>query len=97
MMFIERIKQLREQCQMPQRQLTVALEMDQTTCCKIEKGKRRAKREQVYIIAGLLKVDKDELLSLWLADQVYSIVKDEKHASKALHGVDSLRLAVRND
>ncbi|MDR0602950.1 MAG: helix-turn-helix domain-containing protein, partial [Bacteroidales bacterium] len=97
MMFIERIKQLREQCQMPQQQLAAALEMDQATCCKIEKGERRAKHEQVYIIAGLLKIDKDELLSLWLADQVYSVVKDEKHASKALHGVDYLRLVVRND
>ncbi|MDR0602956.1 MAG: helix-turn-helix domain-containing protein, partial [Bacteroidales bacterium] len=60
MMFIERIKQLREQCQMPQQQLAAALEMDQATCCKIEKGKSRAKHEQVYIIAGLLKVDKNE-------------------------------------
>ena len=32
--------------------------------------KRRAKQGQVFIIADLLKADKDNLLSLWLADQV---------------------------
>ncbi|MDR1458703.1 MAG: helix-turn-helix domain-containing protein [Bacteroidales bacterium] len=77
MMFIERIKQLREQCQMPQRQLAAALEMDQATYCKIEKGERRAKREHVIIIAGLLKADQDELLSLWLADQIKNLVSDD--------------------
>jgi hypothetical protein len=61
------------------------LEIDTATYCKIEKGERRAKREQVYIIAELLKADKDELLSFWLADQVYSVVKDEEHADKALN------------
>jgi hypothetical protein len=39
----------------------------------------------VYIIAELLKADKDELLSLWLADQVYSVVKDDEYADKALN------------
>jgi transcriptional regulator with XRE-family HTH domain len=84
-MFTERIKQLREELQMPQRKLAAVLDIDTATYCKIEKGERRAKREQVYIIAELLKVDKDELLSLWLADQVYNVVKNEEHADKALN------------
>jgi transcriptional regulator with XRE-family HTH domain len=84
-MFTERIKQLREELQMPQRKLAAVLDIDTATYCKIEKGERRAKREQVHIIAELLKVDKDELLSLWLADQVYNVVKNEKHADKALN------------
>jgi transcriptional regulator with XRE-family HTH domain len=84
-MFTERIKQLREGLQMPQRKLAAVLDIDTATYCKIEKGERRAKREQVYIIAEMLKADKDELLSLWLADQVYNVVKNEKHAGKALN------------
>jgi DNA-binding XRE family transcriptional regulator len=51
------MKQLREQCQMPQRQLAVVLEMDQATYCKIEKGERRAKREQVIAIANIFNVN----------------------------------------
>jgi transcriptional regulator with XRE-family HTH domain len=53
---------------MPQRQFAAALEINTATYCKIEKGERRVKAEQVVIIAGLLQTDKDELLALWLAD-----------------------------
>jgi DNA-binding XRE family transcriptional regulator len=84
MMFPGRIKQLREERQIPQRKLAAALDIDTATYCKYEKGERRPKREQVVILAELLQVDKDRLLTLWLADQVYNIVKDEKHADKAL-------------
>lgn len=78
MKFTERIKQLREELQMPQRQLAAALEIDTATYCKIEKGERRAKGEQVIIIADILQSDKDDLLALWLADQVPASIADEK-------------------
>jgi transcriptional regulator with XRE-family HTH domain len=85
MKFTERIKQLREKRQMPQRKFAAALEIDTATYCKIEKGERRAKAEQVVIIANLLEADKDELLVLWLADQISAVVADEhKVAGKAL-------------
>jgi transcriptional regulator with XRE-family HTH domain len=84
MMLTERIKQLREERQIPQRKLAAALDIDTATYCKYEKGERRPRREQVVIIAELLQADKDKLLTLWLADQVYNVVKDEKHAGKAL-------------
>ena len=48
---------------------------------KIKRGKRKANREQLYIIAELLKVDKDELLTLWLADQVAVAVAEDKKIS----------------
>jgi len=78
MTFTERIKQLREQRKLPQRKVAEALDIDGATYCKIERGERKAKREQLYIIAELLEADKDELLSLWLADQVIEVLKDEK-------------------
>jgi len=85
MMFINRIKQLREDFQMPQRQLAAALNIDTATYCKIEKGIRCVKRDQVIIIAKILKANQDELLSLWLADQILNIIKDEKEVrGKAL-------------
>jgi DNA-binding XRE family transcriptional regulator len=76
MIFTERIKQLREECQIPQRVLAAPLGIDIAIYCKIEKEYRKTKREQVFI---------DELLSLWLAEQVYNVVKNEKHADKALN------------
>lgn len=57
-MFSERIKELRIQNQMPQRQLAAALDIDTATYCKIEKGERKARREQVEAIAQILQIDK---------------------------------------
>lgn len=77
-MFSERIKELRIQKQMPQRRLAAALDIDTATYCKIEKGERKAKREQVEIIANVLKTGKEELITFWLADKVCRLIKDEK-------------------
>lgn len=86
MKFVERIKQLREERQLPQRKLATTLDIDTATYCKIEKGERRAKGEQVVVIADLLQTNKDELLALWLADQVAEVVDNEqKVADKALN------------
>jgi DNA-binding transcriptional regulator YiaG len=38
MMFNERIKQLREDRQIPQRKLAAAMDIDTASYCKIEKG-----------------------------------------------------------
>jgi len=83
-MFSDRLKQLRADKQIPQRQLAAALEIDTATYCKIERGDRQAKREQVLILAKLLNTNQEELLNLWLADKVYYIVKDEKQAKTVL-------------
>lgn len=83
-MFSERIKELRIQNQMPQRQLAAALDIDTATYCKIEKGERRAKREHIAIIAQILNTDRDELLTFWLADKVRRLVKDENNAIQIL-------------
>jgi len=82
MLFTERIKQLREERQIPQRKLAAVLDIDTATYCKYEKGERRPKREQVVTIAELLQADEKELLSLWLADQVTAVVADEKEIAK---------------
>jgi transcriptional regulator with XRE-family HTH domain len=85
MMFNERIKQLREDCQIPQRKLAAALDIDTASYCKIERGERRARKEHIPIIAELLQGDREELLTLWLADQVTAVVENEqKVANKAL-------------
>ena len=84
-MFIERIKELREERQLPLRKLAAALDIDSATYWKIEKGNRRARKEHIPIIASILNTDYDELLTLWLADQVAIVVKGEqKVADKAL-------------
>jgi len=84
-MFNERIKQIRKERQIPQRKLAAAMDIDTASYCKIEKGERRARKEHIPFIAEILQADYEELLTLWLADQVAAVVADEKKvADKAL-------------
>ena len=69
------------------RQVAPLLEIDTPLLSKIERGERTAKKEMVNKLADILKADKEELLTLWLADQVYDVVKDEKVANEALKSV----------
>lgn len=85
--FGNKIKMLREKKQIPQRYLASVLEIDTATYCKIEKGDRRAKREQVNVLAELLEVDPKELIRLWSADKVYDIIAEEEEARQILNVV----------
>ena len=85
--FGNKIRTLREEKQIPQRQLAAALEIDTATYCKIEQGDRRAKREQVNVLADLLEVDSKELIRLWSADKVYDIIAEEEEATQILNVV----------
>jgi len=85
--FGNKLRTLREAKNMPQRQLASLLEIDTATYCKIEKGDRRAKREQVSVISNFLKSDSKELLRLWSADRVYEIIENEDDATQILNVV----------
>jgi len=76
--FIYKIKHLREKNKLLQREVASKLNIDTPMLSKIERGQRKAKREHVEKFAKIYKYDKDELITLWLADQVYSIIKEEK-------------------
>lgn len=45
---------------------------------------RQLKREQIPILDEILKANSDELITLWLADQICLVVKDEKLANEAI-------------
>ena len=77
MLLGERIKELRTEHGVLQRQLATLLEIDTPMFSKIERGDRRAKRTQVIQLAEYFKIDKNELLTLWLADKVLDAVEDE--------------------
>jgi len=84
----KRIKELREEKGLFQRQLAAELEIDTPMFSKIERGTRRAKREQVLHLSKLLEANTDELLALWLAGQVFDLVKSERVALNALNIVE---------
>ena len=84
-LFPTRLHQLREERSLYQKQVAEALSIDTPMYCRIEKGERKAKREQVIMLADALNADREELLALWLADQVTTVLSSEKPiANKAL-------------
>ena len=82
--FGNKIRMLRESQNMLLRQLAALLDMDTAQLSKIERGERNAKKETVIKLADILTVTSDELLILWLADQICDVVKDENTALKAM-------------
>ena len=72
-----RIKEMRLEHGLKQRQLAELLETDKPMYSKMELGARRVRRDMVPKLAELYKVDVKELMTLWLADGVYAILKEE--------------------
>ena len=91
MLFDKKIKELRDEQRVLQRQLAAYLEIDTPMFSKIERGDRRAKRSQVVLLAKYFHINENEMLTLWLADKVLD----------ALDGEEELRLdaldIVRNE
>lgn len=87
MLFANRIRKLREEKELRQRQLAALLEIDTPMYSKIERGERPAKREQVILIANFLEVSEEELLSFWLADQILNILKDDKDRTRFVFSI----------
>lgn len=83
MLLGERIKELRAEHGVLQRQLAALLEIDTPMFSKIERGDRRAKRTQVIQLAEYFKIDKNELLTLWLADKILDVVENENELKLA--------------
>ena len=68
------------------RELAAAVQMDTALLSKIERGKRRARREQVAAFAKALKTDHKTLHKKWLADQVYELIRDEEKPRRNIKG-----------
>ena len=78
MLLGQKIKELRLENGVLQRQLASLLEIDTPMFSKIERGDRRAKRTQVVQIANYFNIDEKELLTLWVADKVLDAVENEE-------------------
>ncbi len=77
MLFADKIRSLREEKKLPQREIAAALSIDIPMFSRIERGERPIKREQIKVLADVLGTDESELLKLWLADQVATVLKDD--------------------
>jgi transcriptional regulator with XRE-family HTH domain len=80
----EIIKSKRLKMGLLQSDVAVKLGIDAPLLSKIEKGLRKIKRKDVLKIATILKANEDELLTIWLTDEIYAVVKDERLATEAI-------------
>lgn len=86
MLLGHKIKSLRDEQGILQRQVAAYLEIDTPMFSKIERGDRRAKRRQVPQLAKYFHVDEKELLTLWLADKILDALEGEKELQ--LHAIE---------
>jgi transcriptional regulator with XRE-family HTH domain len=78
------IRAKREEQEMLLRHLSATLDIDTAQLSKIERGERTAKREHLFQLIQIFKLNKEEATALWLADQVYAVIANEEEALKAL-------------
>lgn len=88
MLLGNKIKSLRNEQGILQRQVAAYLEIDTPMFSKIERGDRRAKRSQVSQLAKYFHVDENEMLTLWLADKILDAVEGEEHC-----GLNAIEIA----
>jgi len=83
----DKIRELRIKQNLLLRQVASKLEVDTSIISKMERGERPIKKEQIAILADILKADKEELQTLWLADQLYNVIEGQPMADEALKSV----------
>jgi len=78
------IRKLRESKELPLRTIAAYLDIDQAILSRIERGQRKATREQVVKLAAYFIVNEKNLLVAWLSDKLVNEAADEDFALRAL-------------
>lgn len=76
-MLPEVLRKLREDCNLTQRRVAAALDIDTATYCKVENGKYLPNKEQVEKLSEIFKCDRNYLVKLWLADKIVDIAETD--------------------
>lgn len=81
--FTGYLKRQRELNNIPQKRLANLLDIDTPMYSRIERGERKAKREQVIALGKFF--NDDNILNLWLADKVIDTLAYEDDPKKILN------------
>jgi transcriptional regulator with XRE-family HTH domain len=92
----QKIKELRESKGMLQRELASKLEVGDSFLSKIERNQKVLKKGHLASISKIFNFSYTELKTLWLANKVYDIVKDENKAIEVLKVAEQEVKYVRN-
>ncbi len=80
----EKLRELREARGLLLREVAAQMEVDPSLLSKIERGDKRATREQVVLMARMYKSDEKDLMVSYLSERVVYQVEDEDLAIEAL-------------
>jgi len=67
------------------RHLASELDIDQALLSKIERGERKATKEQINKFADVLGIEKEELMLQYLSENIAYDIVEEKNALDVLH------------
>jgi predicted nucleotidyltransferase len=82
--FGEKIRKIRVERKLTLRKIAAYLDMDQAILSKIERGIRKANREHVIKLEEFFNLQKNELLIIWVSDQLVYQLLEEEIATEAL-------------
>jgi transcriptional regulator with XRE-family HTH domain len=80
----QKIRELREKKGVLLRQLAAFMEVDTAFISKMERGERKASRDQVLKIAEYLQIQRNDLIKLWLADKIVDSIEGESNSIEVL-------------
>lgn len=86
-MLGEKIRALREANWLLQRHIAIKLDVDIAYVSKMEQGEKPVSRNYLEKLSKLFEVPEEELQTLWVADKLYAIAKDEEVALQAMEVV----------
>jgi len=80
----DKLRTLRESQGLLLRQAAAFVEVDTAFLSKVERGEKKASKEQVIKLSEFLKAQENDLLILWLADRINDVVENDTNATQAL-------------
>lgn len=80
----EKLRQIREQNELPLRKVAALLDIDVAILSKMERGERKLSKEVVLKLADIYKYNPEDLLVLFLSEKIMYEIQDEDLGEKAL-------------
>ena len=74
----DKLRQLRDENNLMQREVGAVIEVDGAFISKVENNEKPINRKHLTTLSKFFKVQEDDLQSLWLADKIRLIIKEEK-------------------
>lgn len=83
-MLGEKLRRFRESKGLLQRQVAAKLDVDTAYISKIESNEKLVSRTHLKSLAKLFDTSENELATLWLADKLCDVARNEPEALKAM-------------